>query len=143
MNLVTPDPYRSVYDYKSMEEPGFAYGFVPIEKWKVDSINGIIKELSGTDVVKTERDWNAVAQLVVFFIRTFPEEWKQFRDTIPDIRETRREGGYSRSKEIKYVGALPFRLERMIKICFPYQQFNKEFVYKFVKRFKIFQVGGA
>jgi hypothetical protein len=43
---------------------------------------------------------------------------------------------------MKYVGALPNRLERLIKVIFPYQHWNKEFVNKLVKRFKIFKVGG-
>lgn len=93
--------------------------------------------------VKTESDWNVVANLVVFYIQRWPQEWEEFRRTIPDIRQTRGAGGYSASKEIKYVGAIPLRLERIIKAIFPQNQFSKKFLYQFIRRFKVFQVGGV
>lgn len=142
-NLLIPDPYDSIYEYKGLEDPSFQYGLIPLPRWKVDAVNDLLNRYKGADAVKTEKDWNSVAGLVVFFIQNFPQEWAEFRKTIPDIRETRRSGGYSKSREIRYVASLPFRLERLIKVLFPHQQFDKLFVNKFVKRFKIFQVGGA
>ena len=110
----------------------------------LDDVDKLIEISKGhREAVKTESDWNVVGNLVVFYMQRWPHEWMEFRNTIPDIRQTRGAGGYSQSREIKYVGALPLRLERIIKAIFPNNQFNKKFAYQFIRRFKVFQVGGV
>jgi hypothetical protein len=88
------------------------------------------------------KDWEIVGELVKLFAEKWRSEFEQFKSIIPDIRSTRRAGGYSESKEIKYVGAFPGRLLKLIKAIFPDQQFDKQFVNKFVKKFPLFVVGG-
>lgn len=110
----------------------------------IDDVDRLIEISRGhRESVKTEEDWNVLANIIVFYIQRWPDEWMEFRSTIPDIRQTRRVDGYSQSKEIKYLAAIPLRLERLIKAIFPMNQFNKPFSYKFIKKFKAFQVGGA
>ena len=102
-------------------------------------------ELAGDarEDVKTESDWRLVEIIAQFFMQRWPNEFTEFYKTIPQIRDTRRSKGYSSTKEIKYVGALPFRLMKLIQIIFPYQQFDKKFVYRLVKRIPLLKVGGA
>lgn len=112
----------------------------------VDAVDKIVELSRGREDVKTESDWKVLLAVVEFYIRRWPDEWMEFRSTMPDIRQTRnvnKKHGYSDSKEIKYLAAIPLRLERLIKICFPQNQFNKKFSYEFIRRFKAFQVAGA
>ena len=115
----------------------------PFLKRDVESVDKLVKLSRGSrDYVQTESDWQVICSLIEFFIQRWPNEWMEFRNTMPDIRETRRSGGYSQSKEILYLLALPFRLERLIKIIFPNNKFNKKFSYEFIRRFKAFRVAG-
>ena len=141
-NLITIDPHGATYDYKQSEDPTFNPELRVYPKWQVEAVNDLVYRARGADTVKTEKDWNLVAGIVVFFIRCWPEEWEEYRKTLDDIRGSRRSGGYSKDKEMRFVGAMPLRLERLIKACFPDNEFNKNFVNTFVKRFKIFRVGG-
>ena len=70
-------------------------------------------------------------------------EWHEFKTSIPDIRRTRSEGGYSQTKEIKYIASVPPRFMKMVKVIFPAQEWDKKFMTKFIKRFPLFKIGGA
>ena len=144
MSLVKADPYMEFYAAYKATHPEEKLMLRAFRKRDVADVDELIRISKGhREEVKTESDWNVVANLVVFYIQRWPEDWMQFRSTMPDIRETRRNGGYSASREIKYVGALPLRLERLIKAIFPMNQVDKKFIYSFIRRFKAFQVGGA
>ena len=142
MNLTIPDQFQSLYDLKKTQDPDFVYNMVPFKKSDVDAVDKLVSMSRGRSTVSTDRDWTLLSDVITFFSNRWPREWKQFVDVIPDIRHSRGRGGYSESRETKYVGALPPRLMKMIKIIFPQQQFDKEFVNLLVKRYKIFKVGG-
>lgn len=109
----------------------------------VEAVDRLVELSHGhRDVVKTDEDWRVLEELIKFYVYRWPDEWKQFKATVPEIRETRRAGGYSQSKEIKYMGALPPRLERLIKRIFPMQQYDKKFTTKLFNKFTVFKVGG-
>lgn len=95
------------------------------------------------DIVRTEEEWRLVEIIFQFFMQRWPEEFNEFYKAIPDIRRSRRDKGYSKSKEMKYVGALPYRFMKLVQVIFPYQQFDKKFIYKLVKRIPLLKVGGA
>ena len=116
--------------------------YIPVIKGDLDAVDYLTKLGRGRTSVKTSDDWYVIGKIFEFWTRKWPHEWREFGKTIKDIRATRRsKTGKSASGEIKYVGALPPRFMRLIKIMFPYQQFNKEFVYKLVKNIKIVKVG--
>ena len=142
MSIVAPDPYQSLHEFEQSQNPDYDIAYQPIERWKVRAIDDLVGRARGADVVKTEKDWNLVAGCVVFYIKVWPQEWTEFKKSVDNIRVTRGSGGYSKSREFRYVGALPPRLERIIKTCFPNQGFDKTFVNKFVKKFQAFKVGG-
>lgn len=117
----------------------------PYPRWVLSLVDSLIKvgRGRGGETVRTENDWKLVEDIFSFWVKQYPKESKEFFDTVPQIRNTRtRADGLSDSKEIKYVGTLPPRLMHFIKIFFPYQQYDKDFVYKLVKRFAILKVGG-
>lgn len=142
MSLVTIDERESVYRARQLVDPSFSYVLREVKREHVNAVDRLVASIGNRETVSTESDWVALEQVIRFYCDRWPDDFRQFSDTIPDIRHSRRAGGYSRTGEIKYVGALPFRLERLIKICFPMQQFDKEFVYKLVKRIKLLKVGG-
>lgn len=134
-NLITQDPFEPLY------EPG-TVKYRPYPKHVVEGVDYLVRISRGRTDVKTANDWALVAKIFEFWTRIFPHEWQEFASSIKDIKATRlRKDGKSRLGEIKYVAALPYRFERLIKTCFPKQQFDKEFVYKLVKNVKIVQVG--
>lgn len=123
-------------------DPEFSFELRQIRREFVDAVDHLIKIIGDRDSITTEGDWSALNSVIEFYIARWPEDFKQFATSIPEIRESRNEGGYSESREIRYVGALPHKLERLIKLCFPYQEFNKDFIYKLIKRVRLFKVGG-
>jgi len=93
--------------------------------------------------IETEKDWKVIEGLIDLFIARFRFEADEFLTTVKQIRNFK-EGtkGYSKNREILHLASLPTRLQKLIKICFPMQQFDKKFMYKFIKRMPVFRVGG-
>jgi hypothetical protein len=111
-------------------------------KEDVEAVDLIIKRARGRQVVKTDDDWSVVEMIVSFYFARWPKEAEEIKESVKQIRETRKNDGDSKTKELRYVAALPPKLERMIKICFPFQQYDKAFMNKFVKKVPLFRVSG-
>lgn len=142
--LTTLDPYLPHYVYEKQRNPKADLVWKKFQKKHVDAVDRIVELARGNrDKVKGQKDWDIVEEIVNLFANTWKEEFDQFKATIPDIRSTRRAGGYSASREIKYIGAMPGRLIKLIKAIFPDQQFDKSFMDKFIKKFPLFMVGGS
>lgn len=142
--ILLTDPYMEFYAAHKTLHPEEKIMLRAFRQKDLEDVDKLVELSRGNrEEVKTEEDWNVLASLIVFYVQRWPDEWMEFRNTLPDIRQTRGNGGYSKSREIKYVLSLPFRLERLIKAIFPRNQFNKKFSYQFIRRFKIFQVGGV
>ena len=138
-----PDPYLSQYVYAKATNPKFKLVWKQYQKKLVDRVDHIVELAQGNrDVVKSLKDWEIVGELFKFFADEWPAEYQEFRKTIPDIRRSRRAGGYSESRETRYVGALPPRFMRMLKAVFPQQQFDKSFANKLVRKIPLLKVGG-
>lgn len=134
-NLQTSDPFEALYDPATVQ-----YARVP--KHIVQQIDKLVVESRGRTDVQTESDWVLVSKIFEFWTRAFPNEWAEFAEQIRLIKDTRlNKQGYSQSREIRYVGALPIRFERLIKTCFPNQQFDKSFMSKLTNHIKIVRVG--
>lgn len=141
--IETVDPYISHYIYEKATDPTANIVWKQYEKRLVDKTNRIIELAHGErDTVKSQSDWDVLGELIKFWTEEFPNEYQEFKASIPDIRGSRNDGGYSKSREIKYLGAMPPRLMKMIKVIFPFQQFDKSFMYKMIKKFPLFKVGG-
>lgn len=144
MGITRTDPYMSLYAFEKTQNPEQKFMMRAFRERDVQDVDKLVELSRGNrETVKTDKDWQILNELIVFYITRWPNEWTEFRSTMPDIRQTRGKGGYSSTKEILYLAALPFRLERLIKTIFPYQQYNKKFMYEFCRRFKAFQVAGV
>lgn len=133
-----------LYAYEKATNPEKVMVMRAFRQRDVEDVDRLVEISKGNrETVKTENDWQVLNELCVFYIQRWPQEWMDFRSTMPDIRQTRKSRGYSTSKEIKYVAAIPPRLMKLIKVIFPYQQWNKKFLYEFIRRFKPFQVAGV
>ena len=137
MDIQTVDPLAPAYNVLGYEK------LKAFQKRDVEDANYLVRISHGKrDLVKSLKDWEIIAKLFEFWTRRWSEEWQEFSKTIIDIRATRaRKDGLSRTREIKYVGALPPRFMRLIKAIFPQQQFDKKFVYALTNRIKIIKVG--
>lgn len=142
MSLTIPDPYESAYQAQKLMDPSFTFELKPFKKRDVNAVDSLIKEIGPRETVTSESDWQALEKVVKFYIERWPNDFKEFADSIPSIRQSRNAGGYSDSKEIRYVAALPYKLERLIKNFFPLQQYDKDFVYKLASRIKLLKIGG-
>lgn len=137
------DDYTSLYAYEKDVNPKkrlFIRQFKKNDVVAVDKLNDLIG--GKRENVKTDEDWRLVEIIMQFFMQRWPEEFWEFYRTIPKIRHTRNAKGYSKTKEVKYVGAMPVRFQRLLKVAFPYQQFDKKFVNKLVKRIPLLMIGG-
>lgn len=133
--LQTIDPFEALYDPRTVQ-----YAKVP--KNILMAIDKLVIESRGRSQVKTESDWVLLSKIFEFWTRAFPNEWEEFVEQIKLIKDTRLNAqGYSASREIRYVGALPIRFERLIKTCFPQQQFDKKFMSKLTNHIKVVRVG--
>lgn len=116
--------------------------YIPIHKNDLEAIDYLVKIGSGRQTVKTERDWMVMAKIFEFWTRRWPQEWQEFGEEVRLIKETRlNKQGMSASRDTKYVGAIPVRLMKLIQTIFPFQSFNKKFVYELVKHINIVKVG--
>jgi hypothetical protein len=142
--LDTVDPYISHYVYEKMTDPTANIVWKQYEKRLVDKTNRIIELAHGErDAIKSQSDWAVVGELLKFWYEEYPMEYQEFKSSVLDARRSRNADGYSSTREIKFVGAIPPRFMKMIKVIFPFQQFDKAFVNKLVKRFPMFKVGGV
>ncbi len=115
-------------------------------KADVEAVNYLVKISQGSrDFVTSAKDWGIVSKIFEFWTRRWPEEWLEYRSQIEAIRGTRaRKDGYSKELGrggIRYIGALPVRLMKMIKVIFPLQQWDKSFSNKFASNIQISRVG--
>ena len=142
--IIKPDPYMAQYVYEKQTDPDALIVMKQYQKQVVDAVDRIVEIAHGQrDYVKNESDWLVVEELLRFFAKQWPEEWAEFKTTVPDIRRTRNENGYSQNKEIKYIASVPPKFMKMIKAIFPAQEWDKKFMAKFIKRFPLFKIGGA
>jgi hypothetical protein len=139
MDVITQDPINDLYAINGYEE------LRPYRKSDVEAANYLVRISRGRQEVKTASDWGVLAKVLEFWCRRWPEEWQEFSTTVQDIRRTRaRKDGYSREKGkegVRYLGALPLRLMKLIKVVFPLQQWDRKFVEKFINNIKITRVG--
>jgi hypothetical protein len=133
--IITPNDYDIFYDTKA---PKRAF-----RQKDVADVDYLVRISRGVrEIVETSKDWGIVAKLFEFWTRRWPNEWVEYLKTIKDIRATRaNKQGLSKSRGIKYVGALPVRFQRLIQAVFPLQQFDKEFVNKLTNNIQIVKVG--
>lgn len=144
-NIQRPDQHLATYVTEKMLNPDSQFVVRAFEREVVDTVDAIVELAHGErDFVRTDSDWRVFEELLKFWAKRWPDEYMEFKSAVSDIRATRNSGGYSQSKEIKYVGALPSqRFMKMVKSIFPAQQWDKKFTNKFVKKFPLFKVGGA
>lgn len=135
------DPYIAVAKYEKMQNPNKRIFMRQFKAADVQAVDKLI-ELAGDnrDVVKTENDWRLVEIIMQFFMERWPQEFRDFYTSIPKIREAKGRG-YSKTKEIKHIGSMPDRFMRLVKVIFPYQQFDKKFTYKLIRRIPLLAVG--
>lgn len=139
--IIKNDKYEDLYMGVKQTDPNVQLVWKSFERRLVDQVDAIVELAHGErELVKSDADWKIVEELVKFYARNWPAEFKEFKESIPDIREYKGEG-YSRSREIKHVASMPGRLMNIMKAIYPLQQWDKKFTDKFIKRFPLFKVG--
>jgi hypothetical protein len=143
MKIIKPDPFIPIYKFEKTQHPEKKLWWLALRQKDVEDVDRLVGLSHGNrETVETPKDWAILEEVLKFFINRWPEEFKEFKEAVPQIKATRRRGGYTQNKEMMYLASLPPRFERLIKAVFPKQQFDKEFVYKLINRYKIFKVGG-
>lgn len=93
--------------------------------------------------VETDKDWKVIEGLINIYFSRFSYEANDFIDSVKKIKASKSDvKGYSKNREILHIASLPIRLQKMIKVCFPQQQFDKKFIYGMIKRIPGFKIGG-
>ena len=141
MRIQTVDPFISIYAYEKQTKPEKTLVWRQFKEKDVKDVDRLVELSHGNrDVIKTQKDWEIFGDLVTFYAERWPQEFNEFRQTIKDVRSSRKKDAYSESKEILYVGSLPLRFMRIVKAIFPMQEFNKKFIWNMIKRFPIFKI---
>lgn len=139
------DPFMPLYVHEKSKNPDTKFAlraFKEPDVMFVDSLIKLHKEGACNEVVKQDKDWDVVKAAFEYFAKRWPGEFTEFKDSMNLIRQTRKNKAKSESGEIMYVGALPLRFERIVKIMFPSQQIDKRFIWKLVQKMPIFRVTG-
>lgn len=139
------DPFMPLYVHEKLSDPETKFAlrqFRADDVRFVDNLVKLHKDAGGNELVTTDKDWDVLKTAFEYFARRWPEDYNNYRQAQEKIRTSRNIGGYSQSKELKYVASLPIRFERIVKRLYPAQQFDKKFMYKLIKRMKIFKVAG-
>lgn len=109
--------------------------------WIVQIVDDIISRTKGKQVVETDKDWETVSRMIDMCFKFYPLEIQDFKKQMKDWREvTAANKGYSKSKEIKNTGMFPLRLQKMIRIGFPLQSFDKRFTNKLMLKYPLFKI---
>ena len=141
--IVTVDPYLPHYIYEKSVNPDAKLVWRQFKEDDVRAVDKIIEIARGQrDKVRSIKDWEIFGELLTFYQQKFPQEFEEFRQSVGDIRKSRREGAYSKSKEMMYVGVIPLRFMRIVGAIFPNQQFDKKFVWSMIRKFPVFKVTG-
>ncbi len=142
-DIVVPDQYVPVYQAEKQMHPEKSFVYRQFIREDVEFVDRLVElSLSRGTTIENEEDWNLVREILSYFIKRWPDEFRDFGEGIDGIRQTRNKDGYSKSKQIQYVGALPPRFERLLKICFPDMRYDKKFIWELVRRMPIFKVAG-
>lgn len=143
--IVQTDPYMEFYAAHKQLNPQDRIMLRAFRKSDVEDVDELVRISRGNrQTVKTQADWEVVENIIRFYIKRWPQDWAEFARSMPDIRQSRNPGGMSKSKNMVYLAAIPLRLERLIKIIFPFNQVNSKFSHELIRRFgKGFQVGGV
>lgn len=139
------DPFMPIYVHEKMNDPNARFVMRQIREDFVKYVDHLLlerKRLACNEEVRQDKDWELLKYAFTTFAKNWPMEYSEFKDQIATIRHTRRDKAYSQSKEMQYVGALPFRFERIIKVLFPMQNVDKKFIWELVRRMKVFKVTG-
>ena len=124
------------------QDPSKKLWWLQVKKSDVEAVDYLVKICGGhRESVKTAKDWEVVTTICDFFAKRWPEEFIEFKSTVPDIRHTRRSGGKSTLGTI-YLGALPPRLMKLLGIVFTKIQWNRTFVDNLLRKVPLLKIAG-
>ena len=140
-DIQTVDQFLPHYVYEKQTNPDKKLYWRAFKKEDVRDVDRLVELAHGNrETVKSQKDWEIFGSLLSFYAGRWPQEFEEFKQTIKEVRSSRKKGGYSDSKEILYVGTLPLRFMKIVRAIFPMQEFNKKFIWNMVKRFPLFKV---
>jgi len=115
---------------------------VPYERSLVQIVDFLVKKAKpcGKKVVK-EYDWTVVKLVIETWQAFYPKESTYFYKSMKKWWENSKRLGVSKEKGgamIQHKLEIPQKLYELILAIFPEQKWDKKFVNKFAKRFKLF-----
>lgn len=120
-------------------------------KWALSLANEVVAAAHGRGgpgwQIETEEDWQVVDKICSIYARHFPKDVKEFLRINQVIRMNQADK-YGRIKDattskggetqMRQLGQWPLELERLLKVIWPDQKFNKKFIREFFLRFPLF-----
>lgn len=115
---------------------------VPIEKLKM--VDKIVELRKGRPTfVDGEKDWEVIWELFVLWYTEYPEHYEEFQRSIQALRDSlKRSDAIAKEGEsmIQHQLEVPEMFHRMIKICYPDQQWDRKFVKELSRRIPVLKV---
>ena len=118
-----------------------------VEKSRQDAVEALMRMADGsTGKVETEKDWQVLEAIFKLWAYFYQEEFREATRKHKELRKiAKNEFASTRDKggaEIRHLIEWPNHLLRLIESIYPDQKtHDKKFVLKYVKKFRIFQVG--
>lgn len=121
--------------------------YVPFPRKVVQAVDYLIEFAKGngsnTKRVETERDWETMAVIFTVWAKLYPKHYKVFLRSQERLKENaKNKFAWVGSGDFDFQHALevPQKLFQMIKIIFPDQKWDKDFVSKFSRKMPVFKV---
>ena len=115
---------------------------VPYEGFLVQTIDALVKLAKPCGkIIKTEYDWTVLEQTIRVWQTLYPQESEMFYKSMKKWWANTKRLGVSKEKGgamVQHKLEVPQKLYQMIEAIFPNQKWDKKFVEKFAKRFRIF-----
>jgi len=115
---------------------------IPYESQLVSAVDALVKVAKpcGKTVTK-EYDWKVIEKIIKMWQVLYPEESEYFNKSMQTWRSHTKKSGIAKGKGgamIQHKLEMPQKLHGLIMAIFPDQKWDKKFVNKFAKRFKLF-----
>ena len=121
--------------------------YEPFRQEIVNAVDTIVlaakKNGSYSGTVQTEADWKTMSTIVKVWSILFPDDYKSFIKNLAKVKSSLK-NRHASNKEgeavIQHQLSIPELLYILIRSVFPHLKWDKKFVAKFAKRYKMFKV---
>ncbi len=127
-----------------MDVNNIELGYLKVPTEKLKMVDKIVELRKGRPTfVDGDKDWEVIWELFVLWYTEYPEHYEEFQRSIQELRDNlkrkdaiTKEGGAMIQHQLE----VPEMFHRMVKICYPDQQWDRKFVRELSRRIPVLKV---